>query len=199
MTTSAEYVEKVKVEHKAVCEGESSMLAHAITCGKLLATVEHILKEENATKTRKKDHVTLNEWANRNCGIAQTTVSLYKRLWENEAEIKKKGCKSIGEAKRDALPKDPNKVKAAEERKAAREQKKQEDEQQAVAQGVVHLNAQDLLNMLDNLGWTPRKFHELFELLEKRVKTPAASTTRANQPAVAAPDSRYPMPGLGSQ
>jgi len=183
MTTSAEYVEKVKVEHKAVCEGESSMLAHAITCGKLLAAVEHILEEENTTK-RKKDKVSLNEWAKQNCDIAQTTVSLYTRLWKNEAEIKKQGCKSIGEAKKVML-KDPDKVRLAEERKRLREQEKEKEAEQAVQQTVAHVVAaftpEEMLDKLVGLWGDDksgnRKLREFHKLLTAHLDL--ASTGRA--------------------
>jgi hypothetical protein len=194
MTSSADYIPKVKAEHDAVDAGEGSMLTHAIACGKLLATVEHILEEENATKTRKKDHVSLNGWAKQNCGIAQTTVSLYKRLWDNEAEIKKQGCKTIGEAKKE-IPKDPDKVRLADERRQLRERQKQQDQEQAAEQTVAHVvtafTPQEMFSELIALWGDDksdnRKLRELNKLL-----TAHLSTAHASQPAVAS--TRSPPP-----
>jgi hypothetical protein len=196
--TSADYIDRVKAEHAAVGAGESSMLTHAIACGKLLATVEHILEEENATK-RKKDKVSLNEWAKDNCGIAQTTVSLYMRLWKNEAEIKKQGCKSIGEAKK-AMPKDPEKVRLAEERKRQREQEKAKNEEHAAEQTVAHFvtasTPQDMLDELIALWGDDtsdnRKLREFHKLLTDHL---APSTTHASQATTGA-RTTFPMPGM---
>jgi hypothetical protein len=197
MTTSADYIEKVKTEHAAVCAGESSTLTHAIVCGKLLATVEGILEEENATK-RKKDKVSLNHWAKQNCDIAQTTVSLYTRLWKNEAEIKKQGCKSIGQAKK-VMPKDPDKVRAAEQRKRVAEQTKKEATEQTVAHFVTASTPQEMLDELIALWGDDgdnQKLREFHKLLGAHL---APSTAHASQASVTTgAKTTFPMPGMRS-
>ena len=96
-TPTTDYIPKVKAEHDAVCAGDGANLRHAINCGKLLSTVEELLEQENSTMALKKNHVGLNKWAKDNCGIGQTTVSLYKRLWNADADIRAANCKTIGE------------------------------------------------------------------------------------------------------
>jgi len=54
-------------------------------------------------------------------------------LWKAESDIRKAECKTIGDAKRDVLAKDPEKVKLAQGRREAREQKAKEDKEQAIA------------------------------------------------------------------
>jgi hypothetical protein len=182
MTTSTEdYIPKVKAEHNAVCSGESGMLPHAIACGKLLSAVEDLLEQENSTLALKKNHVGLNKWAKDNCGIGQTTVSLYKRLWKAEADIRKAECKTIGEAKRDVLAKDPEKVKTAQARREAREKKIKEDKEQAISTAMAAFTPEEMFDQLSHL-WGKEQLVELHKLLGAHL---APSTTRANQSGVA--------------
>jgi hypothetical protein len=87
--TSADTVEQILVEHRAVIEAGNAGLEHAIAAGKLLRVMRETVKKEKKIKWA--------DWLEKNCpGISDRTDRLYRHLAEHERAILKAAGKDFG-------------------------------------------------------------------------------------------------------